>query len=80
MIPFLSKVAYYCDNLEVVYKINTLANSSDSFNEQYKTTDHDIVLQLMEHLPTNITAFHVKGHQDKRKKWEHLTIPELLNI
>ena len=46
MIPFLSKVAYYCDNLEVVYKINTLANSSDSFNEQYKTTDHDAVLQL----------------------------------
>ena len=26
------------------------------------------------------SAFHVKGHQDKRKKWELLTIPERLNI
>ena len=46
MMSFLSKVAYYCDNLEVVYKIKTLANNHNSFNEQYKTTDHDAVLQL----------------------------------
>ena len=46
MLPFLSKVAYSCNNLEVVHKINTLANNSNSFNEQHKTTDHDTVLQL----------------------------------
>ena len=80
MIPFLSKVAYYYDNLEVVHKINTLANNPNSFNEKYKTTDHNAVLQLKDCLPTNITAFHIKGHQDKRKKWEYLTIPERLNI
>ena len=28
----------------------------------------------------NVIAFHVKGHQYKRKKWELLTIPERLNI
>ena len=41
MIPFPSKVAYYCDNLEVVHKIKTLTNNPNSFNEQYKNTDHD---------------------------------------
>ena len=48
MIPFQFKVEYYCDNLEVVQKINTLANNPNSFNEQYKTTDNDAVLQLKE--------------------------------
>ena len=80
MIPFLSQIAYYCDNLEVVHKINTLANNPNSFNDLHKTTDHDAVLQLKLYLPPNIIAFHVKGHQDKRKKWEHLTIPERLNM
>ena len=80
MIPSLSEIAYYCDNLEVVHKINTLATNHNSFNELHKTTDHDAVLQLKLYFPLNIIAFHVKGHQDTRKKWEHLTIPERLNI
>ena len=42
MLPFLSNVAYYCDNLEVVHKINTLANNPNSFNEQHKITDHEM--------------------------------------
>ena len=60
MIPFQSKVEYYCDNLEVVHKRNSLANNPNSFNEQYKTTDHDAVLQLKEYLPTNTISFYVK--------------------
>ena len=67
MLPFLSTVAYYCDNLEVVHKINTLANNPNFFNEQHTTTDHDAVLQLKLCLPPNIIAFHVKGHQNKWK-------------
>ena len=80
MLPFLSEIAYYCDNLEVVHKINTLANNPNYFNELHKTTDHDAVLQLKLYLPPNIITFYVKGQQDMRKKWEHLTIPERLNI
>ena len=80
ILSFQSKGAYYCDNLEVINKINTLVNNPNSFNKQYITTDHDAVLQLKECLPTNITAFHVKGYQDKWKKWEYITIPERLNI
>ena len=80
MIPFLSEIAYYCDNLEVVHKINTLANGPNSFNELHKKTDYDAVLQLKLCLPPNIIVFHVKGHQDTRIKWDHLTIPERLNI
>ena len=77
MLPFLSDVAYYCNNLEVVHKVNTLANNPNSSNEQHKTF---AVLQLKLSLPPNIIAFHVKGHQDKWKKWENLTILERLNI
>ena len=68
MIPFLTQVAYYCDNLEVVHKINTLTNNPNSFNDIHKTTDHDAMLQSKLSLPPSIIAFHVKGHQDKRKK------------
>ena len=80
MLQFKSQVPYYCDNIEVVHKINTLSNNRNSFDEQRKTTDHEAVLQLKQCLPNNIVAFHVKGHQDKRKKWESLTIPKRLNI
>ena len=80
MLTFKSKVEYYCDNIEVVHKINTLSNNHNSFNKQHETTHHDASLQLKECLPKNVIAFHVKGHQDKRKKWELFTIPERLNI
>ena len=68
MLTFKSKIEYYCDNIEVVHKINNLPNNCNSFNEQHKTTDHDAVLQLKECLSKNAIAFHVKGHQDKKKK------------
>ena len=66
MLPFKSTIEYYCDNIEVVHKINTLSNNLNSFNEQYKTTDYDAILQLKECLPKNVIAFHVKGHQGER--------------
>ena len=80
MLTFKSKIDYYCDNIEVFHKIKTFSNNRNSFNEQHKTTDHDAVLQLKECLPKYVIALHVKEHQDKRKKWERLTIPERLNI
>jgi len=80
MIPVQSNITYYCDNIEVVHKINMISNNRKYFDEQHKTTHHEAVLQLKECLPTNVIAFHVKGHQDKRKKWGNLTIPEHLNI
>ena len=46
MLTSQSKVEYYCDNIEVVHKINTLSNNRNCFNEQHKTIDHDAVLQL----------------------------------
>ena len=76
MLTFKSKIDYYCDNIEVFHKIKTFSNNRNSFNEQHKTTDHDAVLQLKECLPKYVIALHVKEHQDKRKKWECLTIPE----
>ena len=80
MLTFKSNIDYYCDNIEVVHKINTLSNNHNSFNKQQKTTDHDTVLQLKKCLPKNVIACHVKGQQNKRKKWKLLTIPERLNI
>ena len=80
MLTFKSNIDYYCDNIEVVHKINTLSNNRNSFNKQHKTTNHDTVLQLKKCLPKNVIACHVKGQQNKRKKWELLTIPERLNI
>ena len=80
MLPFLSAIEYHGDNLEIVHKINILANDPNYFDELHKTTDHDAVLQLKLCFPKEIIAFHVKSHQDLRKKQEHLTLPERLNI
>ena len=72
MIKFQSRVEYHCDDLEVVHKLNTLDNNPNHYNEQYKTTDHDVVLTLRDCLPPNVKTFHVKGHQDQRKQPQHL--------
>ena len=80
MLPFLSAIEYHGDNLEIVHKINILATDPNYFDELHKTTDHDAVLQLKICFPKEIIAFHVKSHQDLRKKQEHLTLPERLNI
>ena len=80
MLKFQSKVEYYCDNLEVVHKLNTLDTNPNHFNEQYKPIDYDEVLTLREWLSPNFKSFYTRGHQDQRKQPQHLTIPKRLNI
>ena len=46
MIPVKSKIKYYCDNIEVVHKINMISNNRKYFDDQHKTTDHEAVIQL----------------------------------
>lgn len=45
MIEMNSEIIYYCDNLEIVNKIIILIDNPEVFNEKYKITNHDVVIQ-----------------------------------
>ena len=46
MIKWESDTTYYCDNSGVVYKLQKLAVNPNFYDEQYKTCDHDAVLEI----------------------------------
>ena len=46
MIQWDSETTYYCDNSGVVFKFQTLAVNPNFYDEQYKTCDHDTVLEI----------------------------------
>ena len=46
MIQWESDTTYYCDNSGVVSKLQKLAGNPIFYDEQFKTCDHDAVLEI----------------------------------
>ena len=54
MIQWDSETTYYCDNAGVVFKFQTLAVNPNFYDEQYKTCDHDTVLEIKSTFQINL--------------------------
>ena len=80
MTQWESDTTYYCDNSEVVSKLQKLAVNPNFYDEQYKTCDHDAVLEIKKYLPSKLKAHHVKAHQDNNSRTKELTLSARLNI
>ena len=50
------------------------------YSSNRKIKDLDAVLEIQKYIPDNIKVNYVRGHQDKKKRKEQLTIEEQLNI
>ena len=70
----------FCDNQEVVTKLNTISANRKIYSTNNKTKDLDAILQIQYYLPTQFEATHGRSHQDLRKSKDKLTLIERLNI
>ena len=76
-----SPIEYFCDNKEVIQKLLDITESSRHYySSNSKIKDLDAVLEIQKYIPANIKVHHVRGHQDKKKRKEQLTMAEKLNI
>jgi ribonuclease HI len=71
----LQSCTLYCDNKEVIHRINIITQRQPSAG----WTEYDILLQIRKELPPNFKCFHVKGHQDNKVNPE-LQLEDNLNI
>ena len=76
-----SPIKYYCDNKEVVTKLSNITETNRNYySSNRKIKDLDAVLEIQKYIQTTVTVTHVRGHQDKKKRKEQLTMAENLNI
>ncbi len=82
VLPTAYTIPVYCDNKGLVDWLNCTANHKypqDSIQDNYPIVgkiQHTILVLL----PVAVTISHIKGHQDKAKLDQPLTIPETLNV
>ena len=61
-----SEIIYYCDNKEVINKLQNISKDRSYHSEDYKAKDSDTILKIQRYFPCNFKMKHVRGHQDKR--------------
>jgi endonuclease/exonuclease/phosphatase family metal-dependent hydrolase len=60
--PKCNQITLFCDNAAVISRLNTLKYSTPSIN----WSDYDLLLEVKQTMPKNISFKHVKGHQSSR--------------
>ena len=75
-----SEILYYCDNKEVIHKLQNISEDRSYYSEDCKTKYFDVILKIQRYFPCNFSMKHVKEHQDKRVRKEKVTMAEKLNI
>ena len=75
-----SEIIYYCDNKEVINKLQNISEDRAYYSEDYKAKDSDAILKIQRYFPCKFKTKHVRGHQYKRVHKEKLTIAEQLKI
>ena len=72
-----SLIEYICDNKEVVQELSHITDCNRNYySSNSKIIDLDTVLEIQKYIPNNIKVNHVRGHQDKKKRKEQLTMAE----
>ena len=78
-LPFNNSCTLYCDNKEIVKKVQKLTKTNNHFKPYYKMSEHEVTIAIQHYLPQRIQIIHLYSHQDKIKGKVKLTFPEKLN-
>eukprot|EP00957_Ditylum_brightwellii_P011703 884183-Ditylum_brightwellii.AAC.1 len=73
----------YLDNKGVITRIKKQQTHSNDYSFNTLTPDWDVIAQISSILDTgNFLPIiqHIKGHQDKHKKYNDLSLPAKLNV
>ena len=75
-----SEILYYCDNKEVIHKLQNISEDRSYYSEDYKAKYSDAILKIQRYFTCNFSMKHVKGNDDKRVRKEKLIMTEKVNI
>ena len=74
-----NKCNLYCDNKEIVQKVQKINKTKNYFKPSYKMFEHEAILAIHHYLAQKITIVHLYSNQDKIKDKANLTSPRKLN-
>ena len=82
-VPTTGTPQVFCDNKGLVDNVNSTSQHPDHFPNISLAADWDVVHEIVESMrqlthPPTIT--HIKGHQDRTKSNEQLSLPAQLNV
>ena len=69
----------YCDNKEIVKKIQKLSTTTNHFQSYYKMSEYEAIIAVQHYLPLRINVIHLYSHQYNVKGKDKLIFPEKLN-
>ena len=75
-LQFNNKCTLYCDNKEIVKKVQKTKKSATFFKPSYKMSEHEAIIAIQKYLPHQLILIHLYSHQDKIKGTDNLTFPE----
>ena len=78
-LQFNNRCILYCDNKEIVKKVQKINTTIDHFEPYYKMSKHEAIIAIQRYLPQRINVIHLYSYQDKIKGKAKLTFPEKLN-
>ena len=78
-LPFNNSCTLYCDNKEIVKKLQKLTQTNNKFKPYYKMSEHEVIIAIQHYLPQQIQVIHLYIHQDTIKGKDSITFPEKLN-
>ena len=69
----------YCDNKEIVKKIQKLSTTTNHFQSYYKMSEYEAIIAVQHYLPLRINVIHLYSHQYNVIGKDKLIFPERLN-
>ena len=75
-LSFNNSCTLYCDNKEIVKKVQKLTKTNNEFKPYYKLSEHETIIAIQYYLPQKIQVIHLYSHQDTMKSKDNLTFPE----
>ena len=79
ILPLNNKCTIYCDNKEIVKKVQKLTKTKNEFKLYYKMSEHKAIIAIQNFLPKRIHVIHIYILRDAIKGNATLTFPEKLN-
>ena len=52
----------YCDNKEIVKKVEQLTKTNNKFKPYYKMSEHEAISAIQQYLPSNTQIIHLYSH------------------
>ena len=71
-----NKIAIYCDNKEIVTKINNIRGNVQYYDLNYNISEHEAIIAIETYLPNRYERVNLHSHQNKILSKGQLSLPQ----